>query len=249
MSKKLEDRVAIVSGAGGGIGRGLAIALGAAGARVIGVGRNFQQMQDLEAEVAAVGGQAIGCCADVRDDAAIRQMITFVESRFGPVDLLVNNAAVMYLAPMAEAEVSDWHDMVDINLKAPLTLIGAVLPGMVARRSGHIVNLSSISARKVGPGVTVYSATKTALDVVSEGLRQEVAAKGVRVTSLQLGAVATDLNDKIRNAPMRRLIKTRASTYTALSVDDAVAGIMHALCLPASVNLGSAFLVPTDQAG
>jgi NADP-dependent 3-hydroxy acid dehydrogenase YdfG len=168
---------------------------------------------------------------------------------FGRVDILVNNAAVMYLAPMADVEIDDWQEMVDVNLKAPLTLMGAVLPGMLERRAGHIVNISSICARKVGPGVTVYSATKGALDIVSEGLRQEVANKGVRVTSFQLGAVATELNNKIRNASMRRLIKTRASAYNALSVDDAVNGIMHVLQLPPGVNMGSAFLAPADQAG
>jgi clavulanate-9-aldehyde reducatase len=95
----------------------------------------------------------------------------------------------------------------------------------------------------------VYAATKTALDVVSEGMRQELAARGVRVTSLQLGAVDTQLNDKIRNAPMRRLIKTRAASYTALPVDAAVAAIVGALSLPKAANLGSIFLAPTDQAG
>ena len=99
-----------------------------------------------------------------------------------------------------------------------------------------------------GPGVAVYSATKTALDVVSEGMRQELAARGVRVTSVQLGAVDTALNDKIRNAAMRRLIKTRAASYTALPVDTVVSSIVHALSLPPGANLGSIFLAPADQA-
>jgi NADP-dependent 3-hydroxy acid dehydrogenase YdfG len=246
---ELKGSVVIVSGAGGGLGRALAIALGAAGANVIGVGRRARHIETLEAEVAAAGGRAIGYCADVRDDDSMREVVNIALREFGHVDILVNNAAVMYLAPMADVEVDDWHEMVDVNIKAPLTLIGAVLPGMLARRSGHIVNISSISARKVGPGVTVYSATKGALDTVSEGLRQEVAAKGVRVTSFQLGAVATELNNKIRNVSMRRLIKTRATAYHALAVDDVVKAIVHVLQLPPNVNMGSAFLAPADQAG
>jgi NADP-dependent 3-hydroxy acid dehydrogenase YdfG len=172
-----------------------------------------------------------------------------VTHAYGPVDLLVNNAAVMYLAPMADAELDDWLEMVDVNLKAPLALMAAVLPSMLARRSGQIVNLSSISARRPGPGVQVYGATKAALDVLSEGLRQELAPRGVRVTSFQLGAVDTALNDKIRNAPMRRLIQARAKGYRALPVDEVVREVLHAVTLPPHINLGQVFLVPTDQAG
>ncbi len=244
--KELKDSVAIVTGAGAGMGRALAIALGTAGVTVIGVGRS---MEGLEADVRAAGGHAVGYCADVRDDETMRAMVAMVMRDFGRIDILVNNAGVMYLGPMADMEVDDWQEMVDVNLKAPLTLIGAVLPGMLAHGAGHIVNISSISARKVGPGVTVYSATKSALDVVSEGLRQELASRGVRVSTVQLGAVDTALNDKIRNASMKRLIKTRASAYQALRVEDAVAGILHVLSIPPSVNVGSMFLVPANQAG
>ena len=242
----LTGQVALVTGAGRGVGRALAVALGAIGVTVVGVGRNVEGLED---EVRAAGGNALGCCADVRDGEAMRAVVDRAVGEFGRIDILVNNAGVMYLGPMADVEVSDWLEMVDVNLKAPLSLIGAVLPGMLERGQGHILNISSISARKVGPGVTVYSATKGALDIVSEGLRQELAARGVRVTAMQLGAVATELNEKIRNASMRRLIKTRATAYHALSVDAAVAMIVCALSLPPSVNLGSVFLAPADQAG
>ena len=241
----LKDRVALVTGAGRGVGRALAHALVAAGAKVAAVGRN---VQDIQAELQAAGAPAIAISADVRDAGALRAALERTEAELGPIDILVNNAGVMYLAPMADAEVADWQEMVDVNLKAPLALIGAVLPGMLARGQGHIVNISSISARKVGPGVTVYSATKGALDTVSEGLRQELAPRGVRVSAVQLGAVETDLNDKIRNAPMRRLIKARANAYHALPADAAAATIVWALSQPATVNLGSLFLVPADQA-
>lgn len=242
----MKDQVVLVTGAGRGLGRALAVSLGAAGAAVVGLGRN---VDGLEAEVRAAGGRALACSVDVRDDAAVRSAVERAQREFGRIDALVNNAGVMYLAPMADVEVADWHEMVEVNLKAPLTLIGAVLPGMIERGRGHVVNVSSISARKVGPGVTVYSATKGALDTVSEGLRQELAPRGVRVTTVQLGAVDTELNDKIRNVSMRRLIKTRATAYHAMPVAEAAAAILHVLTLPASVNVGSLFLSPADQAG
>jgi len=242
----LKGRVALVTGAGRGLGRALALALGAAGAPVVCVGRN---VAGLRAGIESAGGRALECSADVRDAGAMRAVVDEAERELGRIDILVNNAGVMYLGPMSDAEAGDWHEMVDVNLKAPLTLIGAVLPGMLARGDGHIVNVSSISARKVGPGVTVYSATKAALDVVSEGLRQELAPRGVRVSCVQLGAVDTGLNDKIRNAPMRRLIKARATGYTALPVAAAVSAIVDVLALPKSVNAGSIFLAPADQAG
>jgi NADP-dependent 3-hydroxy acid dehydrogenase YdfG len=244
--ENLKDRVALVTGAGRRLGRAIALALGRAGAAVAGLGRN---VDGLQADVEAAGGRAIALAADVRDPDAVRDAVDRATGEFGRIDILVNNAGVMYLGPMADGEVADWHEMVDVNLKAPLSLIGAVLPGMLAQGSGHIVNVSSISARKVGPGVTVYSATKGALDIVSEGLRQELATRGVRVTAVQLGAVDTQLNDKIRNAGMRRLIKTRATAYHALPVDAAASMVLCALSLPAPVNLGSLFLAPSDQAG
>jgi NADP-dependent 3-hydroxy acid dehydrogenase YdfG len=242
----LAGTVAMVTGAGRGIGRALALALAGRGVRVVAIGRNVDGLAE---EIAAAGGIARAHSADVRDEDALRKIVQQTEAEFGALDILVNNAGVMYLAPMADREVGDWHEMVDVNLKAPLTLIGAALPGMLARGRGHILNVSSISARKVGPGVTVYSATKNALDVVSEGLRQELAPRGVRVTSFQLGAVETSLNDKIRNPAMRRLIKARAGAYQALPVDAVVELIVHALSLPDAINLGSVFLAPSDQAG
>jgi NADP-dependent 3-hydroxy acid dehydrogenase YdfG len=243
----LQGRVAMVTGAGGGVGRELAGVLAQRGASLVLVGRGVEAVAaSLEGEA---GLRVIACELDLRDDEALRRAVARAVETFGAIDILVNNAGVMYLAPMADAEVEDWQAMVDVNLKAPLALVGAVLPLMVARGSGHILNVSSISARRVGPGVAVYAATKAALDTVTEGLRQELAPRGVRVTGVQLGAVATPLNDKIRNPAMRRLIKTRESAYTPIPPRQAAEAIADALCLPAALNVGSLFLVPADQAG
>lgn len=242
----LHGQVAILTGAGGGVGQALALALAQAGATVVACGRDTARLAALrEAGGARIEPHAL----DVRDAAAVRTCAEAARQRHGAIDILVNNAGVMYLAPMADAEADDWLEMVDVNLKGPLALMAAVLPGMLARGRGHIVNVSSICARRGGPGVTVYGASKAALDHVSEGLRQEVAARGVKVTSFQLGAVDTPLNDKIRNAPMRRLIKARAGAYHALAPADVAQAIVHALALPAPVHLAQAFLLPADQAG
>ena len=238
IANSLEGRVAMVTGAGSGLGRELASVLAARGAKVVAVGRGVASLHC-----------ALACELDVRDHDALRAAVALSIERFGALDILVNNAGVMYLAPMADAESDDWQAMVDVNLKAPLALIAAAMPHMLARGSGHILNISSISARRVGPGVAVYAATKAALDTVTEGLRQELAPRGVRVGTVQLGAIGTPLNDKIRNPAMRRLIKTRESAYTPMPALAAAKAIADVLALPAALNAGSLFLAPADQAG
>lgn len=248
MITTLDERVVIVTGASAGIGRELVRALYAEGAYIAFCGRNEAALAALSDELGG-GARIFYQAFDIRDSGAIQRFIDMIHERYGRIDALINNAGVMYLGPISEVEIADWLEMIDINVKAPMALTAHVLPRMLERRSGDIINFSSISARILGPGVTVYSASKSAIDVFSEGLRRECAGSGVRVAAIQLGGVNTEINEKIRNLNMRKLIKMRAKTYHTLDVEDVCQTVVHMLKQPRNVSFASVFLVSADQAG
>jgi clavulanate-9-aldehyde reducatase len=245
VSEPLAGKVCLVTGGGAGIGRALVTSLATAGARVAWCGRQRTTLE--ETRVLAGADDGLFDVVDVRKPDQIAEFLARVRSSLGTIDVLVNNAAVMYLGPVHETPVDDLREMLETNVLGPLTFIRCVLDDMRAR-GGQILNISSISARSVGPGSVAYSASKTALDVISEGLRLECAGTGVRVMSLQLGAVSTSLNDKIRHAGMRRFLKARERTYTPLRPATVAAEILHMLTAPHSTLLASVFMVPMSQA-
>lgn len=248
MSVQLKGKVALVTGAGAGIGRGIALALAREGVVVYAIGRQLDTLKTLVAEARDAGGEVHALAADIGDPAQINKAMQTLYAQHGQVDIAINNAGVMYLAPIRDGDWQDGIRMIQTNLIGSLNIIYEVLPGMTARKAGDILNFSSISARLIGPGTAIYAATKRAIEVVTESLRQELAGSGVRVGCLQLGGVATELNDKIRNKGMRRLIKMRSQAYHDLPIDMVVNEVLHILTRPRNVNLANTFLLSSDQA-
>jgi NADP-dependent 3-hydroxy acid dehydrogenase YdfG len=242
--EQLEGKVCVVTGGGAGIGRALVKTLGQVGARVAWCGRQQTTLEETQAFANMEGG--LFDVVDVREPTQVAKFLANVRESLGEIDILVNNAAVMYLGPLHETSVDDLREMVETNVVGPLMFIRGVIGGMRGR-GGQILNMSSISARSVGPGSVVYSATKTALDVISEGLRIECAGTGIRVMSMQLGAVATDLNDKIHHAGMRRFLKARERTYRPLLPTAVASEVIRMLRTPRSALMASVFLVPASQ--
>ena len=193
MAGELDGQVAIVTGGGRGIGRAIGLAFAAAGAAVTVAARSAEQVEETVALIRAAGGAAQAVVADVSDDAAVERMVTATERRFGPVDVLVNNAAVGGpIGPLWESDPTDWRRSLDINLVGPYLCCRAVLPGMVARGRGRIINVASPAAESVGGGyLSAYAPAKAALVKLSEGLAISLRPHGVQVFAISPGGVLT----------------------------------------------------------
>lgn len=182
-----EHPVAVVTGASRGIGRAVALRL-AANYRVIGLARDSRKLRELADEIGASGGECRPVVVDLAKPTSIERALEGVEA-----DVLVNNAGVITKKPFTNLSSAEWHEMMDVNVNAVFHVTRQLLPGMIARRRGHIVNIASIAGRSAFPGGTGYVATKHAVLGFSESLMLEVREYGVKVSVVMPGSVATDM--------------------------------------------------------
>ncbi|MGB3201848.1 MAG: SDR family NAD(P)-dependent oxidoreductase [Nodosilinea sp.] len=180
--QNLTGKTVVLTGASGGIGSYIARALAAAGATVVGVARNQNALDHLCAEVDALGGRGIGLAWDLQDLTSLSDLADAIEQQAGPVDVLINNAAIETFRPFQHYSRTDLQAITLTNLLAPMELCRLLLPGMIERRSGHIVNISSGAGKHGAPFNSVYSATKAALINWSEGLRLELTDDNIGVS-------------------------------------------------------------------
>jgi len=193
--QELIGKVAAVTGASSGIGAAIAQALAQAGARVALGGRRLERLQQLATEISRKTGTKVTAVkVDVTDRQQVKDFVKTAEGQLGPIDIFVNNAGVMHYTLMKNMYEDQWEKEVDVNCKGLLHGIGAVLPGMLERKRGHIVATSSDAGRKVFPGLSVYSGSKFFVEAVCQGLRLETADKGLRVTTIQPGDCKTELS-------------------------------------------------------
>ena len=195
---ELRGQVAIVTGAGRGLGRATALALARARARVGVVARSEEQLAETVRGVTEAGGEALAVVADVSDAAAVERMAREVERTLGPVDLLVNNAGTVGpLGPMWEADPGDWWRAIEVNLRAPYLCSRAVLPGMIERRYGRIINVSTGAATVAVAYMGAYVIAKTALTRFTENLAAELINSGVSVFAIDPGTVRTAMTEQV----------------------------------------------------
>lgn len=245
----IQGKTALVTGASSGIGAATALKLAKNGAKVGLAARRVDRLAALVAEIERDGGQAIALEMDVVDSASVASGVAKLADAFGGIDILFNNAGLMPLSDIEALKVEEWHRMVDVNIKGVLNTTAAVLPHMIGRKSGHIVNTSSIAGRKVFAGLTVYCATKHAITALSDGMRIELGKKhNIRVTCVQPGAVETELYEQISDPAVRRQMEELKTQMEFLKADDIAETVLFALQSPAHMDIAEVFVMPTQQA-
>jgi NADP-dependent 3-hydroxy acid dehydrogenase YdfG len=245
MSTGIENKVVLITGGSTGLGAETARLLAARGAKVAIAARRKSKLDEVVSQIEQEGGQARAYTLDVTDKHQVEAVVAAVVADFGQLDVLINNAGIMPIRPMAEVNTDEWDAMIDVNLKGTLYGIAAVLPRFTAQNHGHIINLSSVAGIKVfAPGGTVYSGTKFAVRAISEGLRQEV-GEHIRVTSIEPGAVDSDLKHSTSGTAKETVLDFYKSAIPAASVARAIA---FAIEQPADVDINEIVLRPTRQA-
>lgn len=194
--KNVEGKVIVITGASSGIGEATARLLASRGAKVMLGARRTDRLEQIAGEIQGAGGTAAFRALDVTSREDVRDFIDFTVTRFGRVDVLINNAGVMPLSKLEALKVDEWDRMIDVNIRGVLHGIAATLPLMQQQRAGQIINIASIGAYAVSPTAAVYCATKYAVRAISEGLRQEVGGD-IRVTVIAPGVTESELADSI----------------------------------------------------
>lgn len=243
----IKDKVAIVTGASSGIGYATALALARAGAKVAIGARRTDRLSDLADVIKGEGGSVFYQKLDVTQRTDCEEFAAAVLEEWGSVDILVNNAGLMPLSFFQNLKIDEWDRMVDVNLKGVLYCTAAVISHMKEKKSGHIINISSVAGRTVFPSGSVYCATKHAVTALSEGLRQEFSTRSnIRVTCIEPGVVDTDLNSTITDESLVSFVK-KAKEMESLRADDIAAAIVYAADAPSHANINEILIRPTTQ--
>jgi NADP-dependent 3-hydroxy acid dehydrogenase YdfG len=245
MASHIEGKVIVVTGASSGLGEAAARLLSAEGATLVMGARRKDRMDALVGEMTAEGRQAVAMATDVTRREQVEALVDAAVSRFGRVDVMLNNAGLMPNSPLERLKVEDWERMIDVNIKGVLYGIAAVLPHMQRRKSGHIINVASVAGHKVRPGNAVYSATKHAVRVISEGLRQEVKPYNLRTTIISPGAVATELPGSITEPDIGQAVQE--AYKMAIPADSFARAVAFAIGQPEDIDINEILFRPTAQ--
>lgn len=240
----IQGKVVLITGASSGIGEAAARLIAAKGAHVVLGARRIERLQTLAAGIEAQGGSARFRALDVTDALDMQAFADFAKHAFGKIDVIINNAGVMPLSPLAALNIAEWNQMLDINVRGVLHGIAAVLPSMQAQGHGQIINISSIGGLAVSPTAAVYCATKFAVRAISDGLRQET--DKIRVTVVCPGVVESELADSISDETARDAMK--AFRKIALEPDAIARALVYAIEQPDGVDVSEIVVRPTGSA-
>lgn len=243
----VKDKVIIITGASSGIGEAAAIKLSMKGAKVVLSARRKDKLNELKKTIESKGGEALVVIADVTKKADMEKLVAKTLEEYGTVNAIINNAGLMPLSFVKNLKTDEWEKMVDVNIKGVLNGVAAVLPTLIKNKQGYIINISSTAAYRYFPGGAVYCATKAAVKMFSEGLRQELAPKyGICATSIEPGAVATDLMNTITDEDILGKL-SEMEKMTMLEPEDIAEAIYYALTQPSRVNINDVYIMPAEQ--
>ncbi|CAE6823990.1 SDR family oxidoreductase [Paraburkholderia haematera] len=248
METNIEGKIVVITGASSGLGEATARYLSARGAKVVLGARRAERIQALAADLVSNGGQAVAVATDVTRHEDVKALVDTAVQTFGRVDVMINNAGLMPHSPLERLKIDDWDRTIDVNIKGVLYGIAAALPHMKDQKSGHIINVSSVAGRTVRPSSAVYAATKSAVLMLSEGLRQEVKPYDIRTTVISPGAVATELPSSVTEPDVAGFISKFYEQY-AIPADSFARAVAFAISQPPEVDVNEILFRPTRQEG
>ena len=247
MSSNIEGKVVVITGASSGIGESTARYLAKLGATVVLGARRKDRLDAIVKDIQAGGGKALAVLVDATKRAEVEALAQKAIATYGKIDVLVNNAGVMPIAPLSLLKVDEWERMIDLNIKGVLYGIAAVLPQMQKQKSGHIINIASVFGIKVfAPGGTVYCATKAAIRTLTEGLRVEVHGDQIRTTIISPGAIDSELKESSSDEASAKAV---GELYKKLAIpaEPIARAIGYAIDQPAGVDTNEIVIRPTAQ--
>ncbi len=245
----LKNRVVFITGASAGIGAACARAFAAEGARLLLAARRVERLETIRAELQQAGVAAVhNLRLDVQDRTAVESAIAALPEDWRAIDVLVNNAGLSRgLDKLWKSEPDDWEEMIDTNVKGMLWVTRAVVPGMLERGRGHVINIGSTAQEIAYPGGSVYCGTKAAVKLINDGLREDLLGTPVRVTSIDPGMVETEFSEVRFRGDKERAAKVYKGV-TPLTPDDVADAIVWAATRPAHVNIAHVLMTTIDQA-
>jgi NADP-dependent 3-hydroxy acid dehydrogenase YdfG len=246
MSTHIAGKVVVITGASSGLGEATARMLSAEGASVVLGARRAERIRSLANELIGRGGKALAVQTDVTQADQVKKLVDAAVQSYGRIDVMINNAGLMPHSPLERLKIDDWNRTIDVNIKGVLYGIAAALPQMKQQKSGHFINVSSVAGHKVSPGGAVYSATKHAVRVISEGLRQEVKPYNIRTTVISPGAVASELADSVTEPDVSARVHKFYEAY-AIPADSFARAVVFAMSQPEDVDVNEILFRPTRQ--
>jgi 3-hydroxy acid dehydrogenase/malonic semialdehyde reductase len=249
MSHSLKGRTVFVTGASSGIGEACAFGFAALGARLLLCARRLDRLSAVAERIAEEHGTEIHLLSlDVSDSGVVSQVLAGLPAEWRSIDVLVNNAGFAKgFEPIPEGRLNEWDQMIDTNIKGLLYVTRCIVPGMVERDRGHVINLGSIAGDEVYPNGVVYCATKAAVDSISRGLRMDIVGSNVRVTNIKPGMVETEFSE-VRFRGDSERAKQVYEGVSPLTAEDVADAVLYAATRPPHVNIEEITIKPVAQA-
>lgn len=242
----LQNKTAVITGASSGIGAATALELARHGVNIVAAALDQDGLDRVIESIKSEGGHAAGLVTDVTRPEDTQALVKYAMEAFGPVDILINNAGLMLFSSWSDVVWDDWNKMVDVNIKGYLNAIAAVLPGMLEKKDGQILNMASVAGHQVDAGAGIYSATKFFVHAMTESMRKDLGVnKGIRVNTISPGVINTGWADKVSDPEGRKI--AQELTKIAISPQDVASAVVYALNQPKNVTVNDLIISPTRQ--